>query len=84
MIPASDPRLVGISQLTGLTAADWADLQTFDDPADIAQLLKSYADAGATINRSTLEQVREYLSTISASDWVALLKLALPVLLPLL
>ena len=80
---AADARTV-VGELLRLTAEDTAKLDAINDPEVLALLLRDARAYGARIDRSTLGQVEAYLSTISASDWLALLKAAIPLLLPLL
>lgn len=80
----TDDRAVAIALLTSLSLGDRQELASVNDPVLGAALLKSYALANEKVDRSTLAQVEAYLSTISADDWLSLLKSIVPVLLPLL
>lgn len=80
-------RAEALEILSRLSDGDRADLAKITDYRVGAALVLSYALADEHVDRTTYGQVKEYLSTFTHDDWIAMLKSLTPVavaLLPLL
>ena len=76
--------LEAIREMFALSPEDWTKAQTITDPEVLRDLLLGARAFGARVDRSTIGQAGQYLSSISPQDWLSLLKSVLPILIPLL